>query len=360
MPKYYFSEQEIDSHLSISFLCGVKYRMKSANDKRNVLKTHIQSVDPTSHVIILEQSFDFQSSNKAILKYDDIFLTNLRDVETLTALYSDSVFIIHESNSTAAELGLFSTDDTIRKKLCLLIPDEYAIEEKKISNFIRLAFLRDNSDIVRIPFYPTVETWRVSEYKSDYRTAFVNNEIGVFTSKSIMDFICNRKQRKAQVKIQRGKYGNGTVDSNTISYTMRQENHADVQVPSMVFRTQIMALFNIREFQRELRKSKRLDQHVTFIENWYSDMMKNTIEKKEGQIVDDLKITIKGTNIKMRIALAYMIYLLQAMQCITLRQSKNDTNERIFEMGERLEKVVGQYESFIKVCQPSAFSRIMS
>lgn len=360
MQSYVFVEKELSNHLSISFLCGAKYNEKSVADKRNVLKAHIEALDPANHVIILEQNFDFASSNKSLLKYDDIFLRNLRDVETLTALYSDCVFIIHESHSTAAELGLFSTDSAIRQKLCLLVPDKYAVEEEKISNFIRLAFFRNNSDIVQIPFYPAVETWRKSKYKSDYRTTFANNVIGPFASRKIMGFIASKMQQKIRIRLQRGQYGNGTLDMNTISYVVKDERRVDIQVPPLILRTQIMALFNIRSFQNELRNSKRLDQHVTFIENWYNDMMKKTIEIKEGGHIDSVNIAIKGSDIQPRVALAYVVYLLQAMRCITLRQSPDSKNERIFEIGPRIAKVISQYTAFVSICKPSLFSRIIT
>lgn len=360
MKRYVFAEKGLPNRLCISFLCGAKYNEKNAADKRNVLKAHIESLNPANHVIILEQNFDFASSNKALLKYDDIFLRNLRDVETLTALYSDCEFIIHESLSTAAELGLFSTDSAIRQKLCLLVPDKYAVEEEKISSFIRLAFFRNSSDIVQIPFYPAVETWRKSEYKSDYRTTFAKNVIGPFASRSIMGFIASKEQQKIQIRLQRGQYGNGTLDMNTISYVMRGESSVDIQVPPVILRTQIMSLFNIRGFQNELRNSKRLDQHVTFIENWYNEMMKNTVANKEGRNIGSISITIKGSDIKLRVALAYVVYLLQAMRCVTLRQSPVNENERIFEVGPRIAKVISQYAAFVSICEPSRFSRMMS
>ena len=116
-----------------------------------------------------------------------------------------------------------------------------------------------------------------------------------------------------------------------------------------------MSLFNIRGFQNELRNSKRLDQHVTFIENWYNEMMKNTVANKEGRNIGSISITIK-----LRVALAYVVYLLQAMRCVTLRQSPVNENERIFEVGPRIAKVISQYAAFVSICEPSRFSRMMS
>lgn len=360
MSRYYFCENEIEEGFAVSFLCGAKYKEKDASDKRNVLKAHIESLDPINRVIILEERFDFSPSNKSRLSYDDIFLKNLRDVETLTAFYSDYVFIIHESNSTAAELGLFSTDATIRKKLCLLVPNKDAVEEDKISNFIRLAFFRDCTDIVQISFFPAVETWRLSVNKSDYRTYFVKDEVGSYISKGIIDFLDSRRQGNRTVKFRQARFGNFCKDHDSVSYYINETGEVSVQIPPMVLRAQIIALFNISEFKHELRISKSLYDHVSCIENWYKDVLSNTLEMKEGRVVNKLSIGVKGTDTKVRVALAYMVYLLQAMQFVELHQHKTDARKRDFEIRVGFMNLCEKYLPLISERIPSTFKRIIS
>ena len=58
-------------------------------------------------------------------------------------LFIDNNIIIHESISTGVETGLFLSEEHALNKTCLLLPDETSIEENKLGQFIRLAFLQE-------------------------------------------------------------------------------------------------------------------------------------------------------------------------------------------------------------------------
>lgn len=106
------------------------------------MKEHIDGSTSNLHAIILEENFQFASTSKQYLSYDDIYLSGLAQIEQLASLYASKIIIIHETISTAAELGMFAIDPILAQKICLLVPDKVSIEEEKISGFIRLAFFR--------------------------------------------------------------------------------------------------------------------------------------------------------------------------------------------------------------------------
>ena len=107
MSKYIFKNKEEKNELyKFIFLCGSKYVKSDVSDKRNVLKKHLENINSSYRIIILEENFSF-SKSKIYLDYGDIYMRNLYDVEFLVSLLSDVIFIFHESISTGAEAGLF-------------------------------------------------------------------------------------------------------------------------------------------------------------------------------------------------------------------------------------------------------------
>ena len=93
---YKFNEITIDDDKGIIFLCGTKYKKESVYDKRNVLKKYIEEHYPRKNVLILEEHFVF-GKREGYLSYDDIFLKNLNDIETLSAAFANGIIIIHDS-----------------------------------------------------------------------------------------------------------------------------------------------------------------------------------------------------------------------------------------------------------------------
>lgn len=80
-----------DDPLNIVFLCGSHYSKKSKHDKRNILKEHIDGSTSNLHAIILEENFQFASTSKQYLSYDDIYLSGLAQIEQLASLYASKI-----------------------------------------------------------------------------------------------------------------------------------------------------------------------------------------------------------------------------------------------------------------------------
>ena len=66
--------------LNIVFLCGSHYDKKNNRDKRKILKEYIDNSILNSQAIILEENFQFKTTNKEYLSYDDIYLTGLAQI----------------------------------------------------------------------------------------------------------------------------------------------------------------------------------------------------------------------------------------------------------------------------------------
>lgn len=360
MHNYIFLEKTIAKNHNIIFLCGVKYTIDE-QDKRNVLKKFLHDLDSKNNIIILEENFIFGKSNKNKLSYDDIFMNDLNSVETLTALFSDLVFIIHESNSTAAELGIFATNEILKDKLCLLVPDEFSVEENKISSFLYLAFFRKKSDIKKIVFYPSTEVWRSSVYKSNFKTRFLNDEIGQNLAKNIQDVIKKQKTINPNIKIVRAKFNKHSNDIDVISYMYnRLTRQIDLSISGDIIKWQVISLFNIDEFRTEIRKNKTISEHVTYLVNFYKEALKNTLEYKEGYSIDKVNIIVKGTTLNIRNIVAYLLYLLQAMNKIEFIQEGEDPYIRKIRIDNDFNNLYKLYCDFVVANVKSTFGGISS
>lgn len=115
---YRFNDLTINDPLKIIFLCGSKFNNEHY-DKRIVLKRYLEQKQ-NIYPLILEENYEFFVDKlkkfQEKIPYSEINLDNLFKVESLTASISDGIIIIHETDSTAAEMGIFATNPIIRKK----------------------------------------------------------------------------------------------------------------------------------------------------------------------------------------------------------------------------------------------------
>lgn len=359
MEQYLFIENETDKKNKIFFLCGVKFKNKD-DDKRKILKKYLTKLSKLNKVVILEENFIFGKSNKKYLAYDEIFMSNLKQVEILAALYSDYVFIIHESNATSAELGMFASNESLIPKIILIVPEEIAIEENKINDFMRSAFFKKDKTkkegIKKIIFNPALKIWEKSEFKRDYRTYFYNNQIGKNLSNSIMKNIHNINKDKVNIKYS--QFNRNIGDEYTLSYYI-EDNILYVNIGPQVLRIQILALFNIDEFKRNLRTNKELKDHISYIEEIYKEILIETIKSKCSKTFNDMKIKImqNNVNIDIRQAIGYLLYLFQAIKWIALEQIDEDDILRKISISTEFTNICTKYKMFIEKKEKSSFGK---
>ncbi|WP_226701145.1 hypothetical protein [Priestia aryabhattai] len=337
--KYKFNKNtKIKNPLRVFFLCGTRFLKNEEEDKRNVLKKYIETkYAPNSKAIILEEHFMFGEAGNDYLSYDKIFMKNLKDIELLTGLYSDKIFIIHESISTAAELGMFASNPNLLKKTCLMIPDILAVEEEKISAFIRLAYFKNPSEeekIETITFYPKIKENKVSETKVDYHTLFPGNSIRKRLGLQIDQFIKKDYDENFEINFKRNRFNKAFENENTISYfyyDKEDEKTLKVIIPPTVLKVLLIALFNIPEFKQGLRKTYNINKAVGVVESYFKSVIRESVSHIEANSFSDYKmnVSLKDKNIKIREAIAYLLYILQALGMLKLPDDKADKQQLV-------------------------------
>jgi len=320
----------ISNPFTIVFLCGSKYSPNNAKDKRIVLKKYIENNFSNARAIILEEHFVFRNGNKKYLAYDDIYLKGLAQVEELASLFASRVLIIHESISTAAEIGMFASNIETSGKVCLLVPDPFSIEEDKTGSFIKLSFLRKDAPQTKVKlirYYPDIEVHRFSENKSDYYTSFHNNEIGRFLGRQIDSFLFPPNKKGEIIKFEREAYGKSHKSPEIVDYRIVDESQTIyVEVHIDTLKKQLLSMLFVEEFRKELRKEKQIREHVTYLLETYQMLAKNTICDIEGKVFKDykVKLTLKSSICDAKQAIGYFFYMLQAANLIGLEQRDSD------------------------------------
>lgn len=324
--RYYFKDIKINSLFRIIFLCGVSFENKEY-DKRKILKRYLEK-NNLNKVLILEEYFSIKGDDDK-LYYNDIELTSLLEIESLTAFMSDLIFIIQESLSTSAELGVFASNKRITKKICLITPNEINVEENKISEFISLAFIKKSTGIHNIEFYPVVKQNRISNYTGNYYTRFLNNRIGKTLSDNIEKFI--KENTNNTISLYLKKVPRNNNNKNYKNYYRINNNKKKIifYVDYNYLKYYIISLFSIPEFRSEIRKKNNIKDSVQVVVKWYIEILKNTISEKEGKDTSKYGCTFIFpeeiiSNTTIQISIAYILYALHALELIILpKKSKS-------------------------------------
>lgn len=354
--------------LNVIFLCGSKFTPKSDKDKRIILKDFLLSSDHDCQIVILEENFSFVKNRKGYLAYDDIFITNLSEVEKLAALYANKVIVIHETISTGAEIGMFASNPLLTSKVCVLFPDDISIEEKKMSSFIELAFF-NNYDLInpkptKLEYYPDIEVHRSSINKSEYYTYFHENKIGENLGNKILEFIKNLEPNKS-IEIKKSLYGKTSSNKHIINYFVSEKNKKiDVTVNPDALKIQLLSMFAVESFKTELRKEKTISEHVSFIEKKYKEVLLNSVCNVMGIDASLFSINVKLIGIekcKFRQAIGYFLYMLQAINLIALEQLSDANNKkRKIRIKETMDPYICEFKNYIYEKPETVFGGIMS
>lgn len=314
--------------LDIAFLCGSHYDKGNVRDKRTILKGYIERSHPDLHPIILEENFQFTRTSKQYLSYDSVYLTGLAQIEQLASLYASKIVIIHETISTAAELGMFAIDPILAHKICLLVPDEVSIEEEKISGFIKLAFFKKDAPETKvhvIRYYPDVEIHRTSPNKSDYHSFFHDDKIGAFLGRDLDAFLIDDKPQK-RIRFRQNRFQTSNADPSIVDYTISSKRKA-VTVSTHIgsLKIHLLSMLGVDSVRKGLREEKEIRKHVNFLYDTYRDILLNTVGTLSGKSVEgyQLNVSLKGTNCTLKQAIGYFLYMLQAADLIRLVQESD-------------------------------------
>lgn len=326
MINYILKNTKIQKPFKTLFLCGAFFDKNDKNDKRIVLKNKIKEMLLEFDSIILEEHFVFKRNYKSFLSYDDIFMKNLHDIEMMMALLSDKIIIIHESISTAAELGIFASNMNIKDKLCVLIPHKYTIEEEKLSTFIKLAFLKNEKSFEIIEFYPVIKNNEISSNKKDYHTFFLKNEIGEQLSNQIKEFLTKNYINEVSTKINKSIYGNET---SGFSYLIHSDR-LNINIPAFIIELLIVALLGFKNIRAEVREKTDIKEIVNFFKRYIERILINTIQRESESDLSKLKVQIRidgknKTDIDLNKTIGYILYLFQARGLINLPKNNRKT-----------------------------------
>lgn len=350
----------------IVFLCGNKFVGEKKHDKRSILKKYIEKNISDFYSIILEENFMFKKTNQTYLSYDDIFLKNLFQVEHLASIFADKIIIVHETLSTAAELGMFARNANMMKKICLLVPDSMSIEESKVTSFIKLAYLNSKTPNIqigeKITFYPDIDVIRFSEFKSDYRTEFHNNEIGPNLGKKVLSFI-SQKSGDSKITFSKNKYSESYKNIDKVAYSINKKSHRiNVYINSHILRIQLFSLFFVDEFKKEIRTDKYIKDHINFIKNFYNNIMLNTICHIEGLRASEFCINIKLSEplCDLNQAIGYFIYMLQGASLINLESNAkvSDNSIRKIRISNKFKEYTHYLGEYIEDFEITNFGRL--
>lgn len=225
--------------------------MKIIEDKRKVIQNFLENSSEGKNFrsIILEENFMFSDKSRRHLNYNHINLKSLKSIELLTSLYSDFILILHESLSTAAEIGMFSTSEAINKKLLVISPDSFTVDEEFFSGFMRLAYQNPyfkTHNIKLLKYTPGVYRFWINNEISKLHTFFVDNTIGHTLSKELKTYLSSL----SSIEINFGKKtGLHTRPKNY--YRLTNSKKLEVIMDSNNLFGYLISLFNITKFRDE-------------------------------------------------------------------------------------------------------------
>lgn len=346
MSKYLFSEKaKFDDEFRFVFLCGSSYKESNKSDKRNILSDFIESLnngDKILRPIILEKNFMFGAKSKRYLKYDDINLGNLYQVESLVNYIADKTIIIHETISTGAETGLFLGNKSSWSKTCLLIPDVVAVDEDKQGMFLKLALMNMEPSVKVIRYYPKVERFHVSNNLSVFHNYFVSDKIGTNLSERLRCFLLvpNSKEVFSLTNSKRLAHQRGSI-----YYAVDGKGGLIVEMLPRTILTAICCLFGIDEYRKSWGQPEwdGIGKIITDIRIKLNDVLLNTVIEKTGETYSNctIKLQINDKGLSLHNVIGMCLYLMRAAGLIEIKKNGDKVS-----ITRRVIKVVNNHNEY--------------
>lgn len=328
--------------IRVLFLCGSTYSKRN-DDKRNVLKNFLEK-DADNKVILLEKYFSFKLQ-EGFLSYYDAKLFDLYNIENLAALLSTKIIILHESYSTAGEIGTFASNPFLKNKIITLVPERYAIEEEKLSNFLELAFWHEKNKIINknvIRYYPITKTVYVSDKINKYYTYFPNNEI----PRNVGQLLTEQIGKKEKVNLtfeNNSKYG---INYNK-SFVKIYNDCVKVNLEFGVFKNYIISMLNMPELKDSLRNCSKVYEIIKIFDNTFMSTLKNTLINKYKTIPSNINITLNNQkNFDYLKCISFAVYMLHACGLINIK-NEDDKNISVH-FPQNTTELIKKYSSLVK------------
>lgn len=342
MDYMYVNKPEFAEPIRVLFLCGSKF-IDSDSDKRNVLKNFLEE-DPKNKVILLEKYFGFAlkaNNDKGLLSYYDANLFNLHNIESFAALVATNVIIIHETLSTAGEIGVFGSNKELRNRIITLVPEKFSTEEDKLSNFLKLAFWNTEEKLINnnvIRFYPTIKRSMVSETHSFYETSFSDN---------LMPFNLGK-----QINAQMIKHPRSSVCVIGDKINRYHKECLTVRLNYASIKNYLLALLSVSDIRNKIRACTKIYEIHNVLTQEFTAAIRNSYRNSTGILPKSVKIYIDNQpNLKFDEALSFMIYFWHACKIITISCKEDETIS--VSIAKKTSDMWRQYSQLIK---PVSFS----
>lgn len=323
------NDLEIENPLRVFFLCGSSFDAQNS-DKRVVLRDTIESIDEKNYkALILEDHFIFNNRSTRKINYNLMGLKSLKDIEIMTSFLSDKIVILHESISTAAEIGLFSHRQDMLKKMLLLIPDELSSEENFFSGFLRLSysnpFLSDYN-IDHITYYPELVNYNQSDNVKKFHSQFYQNTIGEQLLSEMKKLFPSEKLKIPKLKKKQKFY------SSQVNYYTENKQIFNVFLTPETLKAMFISLFSVGEIRKKLRtkmdfdynpnsmkdKVKVVNHNVNILKEYFRILMIRTLSEDVGTEVQTLNIKIINSEADFNTSFQYLLYLFDAFKLISI------------------------------------------
>lgn len=300
---YIYKGKEILHPIYIHFLCGNKYNPEHNNDKREILKNYIDSID-NNYALILEKLFEIE-------EYKLLGFKDLEEVELMASHYARSIIILHETVSTAAEIALFGSKNELKNKILVVYAPSKKIETDNIGNFIKFAFF-DEGKIINSEynFYTKLYKYKNIAF---YKTFFKDNKINDDFKKIIIDFW---KKAPNVFYIPLTKENTLYCKDNTYSI---DEKNKDVKL-KLNYEFILSLLISIFLNNSLVKDKRNIEFIVQKVCGLYQDILKNTISNIEIKNLNDYKIHIKTIDNKdINLPIKFCIYILVKSELINIK-----------------------------------------
>ena len=310
----------IPSNIQIVFLCGVKFKRSKGMDKRLALQEIIRMRPNTSTVILEEHFTDLDM-------YSDIGLRNIHDVENLVGCFSNATIVIHESLSTAAEIGMLASNIRSADRTIVLYPDSGIQKNEKVTGFIDLAYYHTNpvlSKAGRIPFAPFLRETYETNYSQSLHTFLPDEFATSYPYSKIQDFLNDSKIKSSTIfTFQQLDYRHGISRLDDLIDYDYKNKRLTVFISPEALKATVISLLSVDQVRKEVRDCTKYIDLISVLYNHLQNALEETIKEYLPSTPEVTTIELKNIELTKsqnaesitdtRKALGMFIYLLKAI-----------------------------------------------
>lgn len=303
---YIYCDKKINNPLYIHFLCGNKYKRNKQNDKRNILKSYIDSID-NNYALILEKLFEPK-------EYSSMGFIDLEQVELMASHYAKSVIILHETVSTAAEIALFGSKELLKNKILVIYAPKEIIETDVVGNFIRLAYFR-NDKVKNSSFNYKTKLYNITGKSVAYYNTFFQNDVMDDSFVKILNDFWSSSANKLDISLTK----ENSINKKDNTYRI-EEKRIKIKLNYEFILSIILSILLNPTLIKNIRNEGEIVKNLCSL---IRKILKNTISVHEFKNVDDYSVEIR-TNDKQDINLPirFCIYILIKAGLLNIRNNQ--------------------------------------